>query len=133
VQAAGRSLARQSGGKTHEGEAGPGGGMVYAADLKSVVRKDVWVRVPPRAPPADYTKDACGLWSFGSSTVRSESYPLPGQSGLNESLQMKIGMMGGSFDPVHFGHLSVAQYVRERLAPRRPSPAEAWGGSSIGG
>ena len=28
----------------------PGGGMVYATDLKSVICKDVWVRVPPRAP-----------------------------------------------------------------------------------
>ena len=28
----------------------PGGGMVYASDLKSVSCKGVWVRVPPRAP-----------------------------------------------------------------------------------
>ena len=28
----------------------PGGGMVYAADLKSVARKGVRVRLPPRAP-----------------------------------------------------------------------------------
>jgi hypothetical protein len=29
---------------------GPSGGMADATDSKSVVRKDVWVRVPPRAP-----------------------------------------------------------------------------------
>src|SRR3989344_4910557 len=29
---------------------GPGGGMVYAKDLKSLARKSLWVRVPPRAP-----------------------------------------------------------------------------------
>ena len=28
----------------------PGGGMVYAKDLKSFVRKDLWVRLPLRAP-----------------------------------------------------------------------------------
>lgn len=29
---------------------------------------------------------------------------------------MKIGFLGGSFDPVHSGHLAVAQDVRNRLA-----------------
>ncbi len=29
---------------------GPSGGMADATDSKSVVRKGVWVRVPPRAP-----------------------------------------------------------------------------------
>lgn len=28
----------------------PGGGMVDAADLKSVASNSVWVRLPPRAP-----------------------------------------------------------------------------------
>ena len=32
---------------------GPGGGTVYAADLKSAARKGMWVRVPPRASRAD--------------------------------------------------------------------------------
>ena len=29
---------------------GPSGGMADATDSKSVARKGVWVRVPPRAP-----------------------------------------------------------------------------------
>ena len=29
---------------------GPSGGMADATDLKSVFRKEVWVRIPPRAP-----------------------------------------------------------------------------------
>ena len=28
----------------------PSGGMADATDLKSVIRKGVWVRVPPRVP-----------------------------------------------------------------------------------
>jgi nicotinate-nucleotide adenylyltransferase len=32
---------------------------------------------------------------------------------------MKIGLFGGSFDPVHFGHLLVAQAAREELALTR--------------
>ena len=34
---------------------GPSGGMADATDSKSVVRKDVWVQVPPRAPGDTYT------------------------------------------------------------------------------
>jgi nicotinate-nucleotide adenylyltransferase len=32
---------------------------------------------------------------------------------------MKIGLFGGSFDPVHFGHLLVAQAAREELGLER--------------
>ncbi len=34
-------------------------------------------------------------------------------------LRMKLGLFGGSFDPVHLGHLLVAQAAREELALQR--------------
>ena len=35
--------------------------------------------------------------------------------GVNENCKMKLGLFGGSFDPVHLGHLLVAQAAREEL------------------
>ena len=34
---------------------------------------------------------------------------------MNSGGPMKIGLMGGSFDPVHFGHLIAAQDAREQM------------------
>jgi hypothetical protein len=44
---------------------GPSGGMADAADSKSAVRKDVWVRVPPRAP------SHCGASSAPTRSART--------------------------------------------------------------
>ena len=41
--------------------------------------------------------------------------PLRHRHGATVVMSMKIGFMGGSFDPVHFGHLLAAQDVLEQL------------------
>jgi nicotinate-nucleotide adenylyltransferase len=41
--------------------------------------------------------------------------PCPGSGQMLNSLQMKLGLYGGSFDPVHLGHLLVARAAHEEL------------------
>ena len=41
---------------------GPGGEMADARDLKSLIRKGVWVRVPPRAIPLKARFNQCFQW-----------------------------------------------------------------------
>jgi len=45
----------------------PGGGMAYAGDLKSPVRKGLWVRLPPRAPNLPKDRRSAGQFYFVSS------------------------------------------------------------------
>ena len=52
---------------------------------------------------------------------------------------MKIGLIGGSFDPVHYGHLLLAERCREecqldevRFVPAATAPHKQAGGRATG-
>jgi len=51
----------------------------------------------------------------GPMTRRGREWPCPVGGAPAVVWRMKIGLMGGSFDPVHFGHLIAAQDVLEQF------------------
>ncbi len=63
-----------------------------------------YLRVEVSAPP----KDIKDQETRGLATKTGEPHPM-----------QRIGLFGGSFDPVHLGHLLVAQAAREELALTR--------------
>lgn len=48
--------------------------------------------------------------------IKKENSPCARLLAQSRSLPVKIGILGGSFDPVHFGHLTAAQDALEQLS-----------------
>jgi len=56
------------------------------------------------------------LFRRGEETVRSYNLPMAGEQGRSEqSRSERVGVFGGTFDPVHAGHVVVATETRHQL------------------